>query len=1015
MQRGSSCKKLITAACLAALFTFSTLPLAAQDGALSGTVRDSSGAVLGNAALILEGAALQGPPRVLQTDDEGVFRFVPLTAGLYNLRVEQQGFRSVLIEDIEVGVGQDVELDLVLEITADRTVIEDTVVVTGAVTGLEATRSELVSRVAPETIETLPLNGRDFEDLVALVPGVTPLADDLRDRSFSIFGERPSATSYIVDGSDNNDPLDGGSWQRYNQDAILEFEVYTSGYEAEHGRAQGGVVNVVTRSGTDQLRGSAFLFGRDGTVDSSNVDGQDAPALDRRQWGGTLGGRLLRDQAYFFLSAEALDEERGRNINLSTVPAWVIDGLATPQGSEDLNAGPAVDGTAGLFKVDLLPSLAHRLSLTLNRNADDDTGQVPPGIAGALVMPSATQSRESTSTSIALRDTWLTSSNAFLESTARYMSAETLANLDGTDRPEAMLLLFPGNFIQTGAPLGGQRRDLDSLQLRQSWSSRVGEHEVKVGWDLMRTELTGYNLVFNDVEYSAAFLSPNVTDIAGDLFRQLGFQQSAARFFFLPTSDLDLRNDDAGVFVQDQIRRGAWTVDVGLRYDRSSLFGDDDDNFAPRFGLVWDVAEKGRTLVRLNAGVFYDRNALAAAASVPEKGGVFTVNAFDVALPRLGADYTDSLIDIVITSGLAGVFPPENPAYLPFADDLRADPLALYNLLGIAVSDPSLPPVVTADNVQALSGMTAGQVLTLLETTYPGTDWEFFDVPGGSVVGDRVLSFFPRGPLGVTRDISVYSQDRTPRTEAWTLGVDQRLGRHWTVSAAWVHRRTRDLLTRRITNLNDVAPGEPGFAQTVDGGPRQSTVTYDGRIDYDGFVFSLRRAFADRWGLQLSYTYSDARDNLLTGEVGSGFSNNNHPELDWGPSNLSVPHVGVVSGSVELPWDLRLSGNVFWRSGYAFSPRGLTDTDGDGLVDQRDTSVARNSLRVDDFVQLDLRLEKSFQLGEHRFGVLFDVFNVTNEANVAGVNAVAGDGFGVPNSFFAGREVQLGLRYFLGR
>ena len=418
----------------------------------------------------------------------------------------------------------------------------------------------------------------------------------------------------------------------------------------------------------------------------------------------------------------------------------------------------------------------------------------------------------------------------------------------------------------------------------------------------------------------------------------------------------------------------------------------------------------------MNAGVFHDRSALLAASTVPEKGGVFTRNAFDIALPRLGFDYTDSLIDVVITSGLPGVFPAENPAYADFAEALRDDPFFLYELLGISVDDPSAPPVVTADNLATLSGLAPAEALALLEATFPGTDWEFFDVPGGSIVGDRVLSFFPRGPLGQTRDISVFEKDETPRTEALTIGVEHRLTPAWTVAASYVRRRTRDLLTRRITNLFDVPPGDPNFAQTADGGPRRSTVTYDGFIDTDAVILSARRPFQGGWGLQASYTYSDAVDNLLTGEVGSGFSNNNRPELDVGPSNLSVPHLSVVSGMGLLPRGVRVAGNLFWRSGNALSPRGLSDTDGDGLVDQRDLSVPRNSLRVDDHFQLDLRAEKAFTLTPgHELRLLVELINATNEANVAGVNAVSGPTFGVPNSFFPGREVQLGVRYFFGR
>ncbi len=584
-------------------------------------------------------------------------------------------------------------------------------------------------------------------------------------------------------------------------------------------------------------------------------------------------------------------------------------------------------------------------------------------------------------------------------------------------------------FIQTGAPVGGRNlRNIERLQLAQSFTllqdGWAGNHEFKFGWEYIDTKLDGFDEVFNDVEYSAAFLAPNAADIMEDLFLRFGFEQSAARFFTLSANPdgtllVDISNEDIGLFAQDK-----WavapnvTLDLGLRYDRSSLFGDDDNNFSPRIGLAWDIGGDHRTILKASAGLFYDRNALAAAATVPEKGGIFTRSAFDVALPRLGVDYTDSLIDLVITSGFpiggGARSPAENAAYIPFADALRNDPFALYGILGIPV-DPNNPTVITADNIQALSGLTPQQALDRLETLWPGTDWEFFDVPGGSIVGDRVLSFFPRGPLSQTRAVSAYDRDQTPETMAFTVGVEHQINDNLTGSIAYVHRETDNLLTRRIVNLFDAAPGNPNFGRTTDGGPRISQVGYDGFIDYDGIILSVRRPFRNRYGFMVSYTYSDATDNLLTGDVGSGFSNNNHPEFDRGESNLSAPHIFVGNITTLLPFNIRLSSILFFRSGNAFSPRGIADTDGDGLVDQRDLSVERNSFRVDDYVSLDLRLEKPFNLpGGHEINVLVDVFNVTNEKNVANVNPVSGPSFGTPNEFFAGREVQLGLRFYLG-
>jgi len=847
----------------------------------------------------------------------------------------------------------------------------------------------------------------------------------------SIFGERGSAVSFLVDGAENNDPLNGGAALRYTQDSIREFEVISTGYEAEFGRAQGGVVNIVTRSGTNDISGRGFWFRRDDALDASNVPDQDPPKLGRNQWGGTAGGPVKRDRAYFFGSFERLDETRGVNLNRAVIPAWVQSGVATPSGTEDFSLGPETGAYTLVGKVDYNLNDSNRLNITGNGNNQDVTGQISSPVAATQALPSAAATNQGRGYGFIGRETATFGANTFLESTVGYTHQKSGANLEQTQRSEPVLLLLrsPG-FLQTGAPFGGQTlREPNRLQLTQSLThllSGHGSHQLKAGWDFNRVSLTGFDQVTNDVEYSAAFLAPNGGDVMADAFSRLGFAQSAARFFTLSARpdnslNLDIQSNATAFYGQDTWDAGhGLTINAGLRYDYDSLFGGDKNDLAPRVGMAWDIGDRHDTIVKANWGIFYDRNLLSAAAGVPEKGGNFTRSVFDVALPRLGSDYTDSLIDLVITSGFPtatpGVrSPAENPAYTPFANALRTDPLALYKLLGIGVSDPTRPPVVTSDNIQQLSGKTAAQALSLLESSFPGTDFEFFDVPGGSLLGNKVLSIFPRGPLSLSRDVSVYSKDQTPHTNAFSVGVDRDLGGELGVNATYVHRRTRDLLTRRITNLFDVPPGNPNFGRTTDGGPRINAVGYDGQVNYDGIVLSVRKRFTQRYQFGASYTGSRARDNLLTGNVGSSFSNNNHPEIDLGPSNQSVPHVFTANGLVVVPFDIHLSTIAYWRSGSAYNPRGIVDTDGDGLVDQRDTTQPRNSFRTKAFADLDLRVEKQFRFNGQAVSVLLETFNLFNRANVASVSNVTGPSFGTPTTFFPGRELQFGLRYFFGR
>jgi hypothetical protein len=163
---------------------------------------------------------------------------------------------------------------------------------------IQVTRSDVTNTVSQRTIDALPLNGRNFTDLIALVPGAKPDPNLSTGANIEIFGERAGAVSYLVDGAENNDPVNGGALLRFTQDSIKEFEVITTGYEAEFGRAQGGVANIVTRSGTNAFDGRAFLFTRNNHFDTTNIPTPDPvpagyvkpepPKLERYQWGGTV-------------------------------------------------------------------------------------------------------------------------------------------------------------------------------------------------------------------------------------------------------------------------------------------------------------------------------------------------------------------------------------------------------------------------------------------------------------------------------------------------------------------------------------------------------------------------------------------------------------------------------------------------------------------------------------------------------------------------------------------------------
>ena len=346
-------------------------------GSVVGTVKDESGAVLADVTVTLRGGILTADGLTATSDAQGSYRFPLVPPGTYELSASRQGFAVQVRKDVEVALGRETRADFTLGV-AGRT---EAVVVTGEGEVVDVSRSATASRVSQQMIDTLPLNTREFVDLVSLVPGATPVSGGPQGGNLdqvSIFGERAAAVSFLVDGVENNDPLNGGPFVRYTQDSVREFEVITTGYGAQFGRAQGGVTNIVTRSGSNDWRASAFTFLRSDGLDSvpKELEGQDPPELDRKVWGASLGGPIKRDRLFAYGTFEVFDETRGVSIDQSKIPAFVANGLATPGGEEDFGIAPVTDRLNGMIKLDWNLNPSHRFFFQANRSDEDVAGEI---------------------------------------------------------------------------------------------------------------------------------------------------------------------------------------------------------------------------------------------------------------------------------------------------------------------------------------------------------------------------------------------------------------------------------------------------------------------------------------------------------------------------------------------------------------------------------------------------------------------------------------------------------------
>src|SRR6201981_1967937 len=288
---------------LAAVIVFAVLPAVAQvtTADVSGRVSDPKGLAVAGAKVILSRSDV-GFRREATTSEIGEFSVPEVPVGTYKISVEKAGFSTVFYDNVERVVGQKRTFDVALQIGTSST----TVLVTEDVPLIQTTSSEIQGSVTPTEVRNLPVVDRNFAGLMTLVPGVRPAEnfDPTKTRSgnVTVNGTAGRAVDYNVDGGDNKDNVIGGLVQNFTMEGIQEFNVVTDRYTAESGRAVGAVVNVVTKSGTNQLHGSLFRLFQNSGLNAKPFTAGDGPnpKYHRYHYGGSVGGPIKKDKLFFF-------------------------------------------------------------------------------------------------------------------------------------------------------------------------------------------------------------------------------------------------------------------------------------------------------------------------------------------------------------------------------------------------------------------------------------------------------------------------------------------------------------------------------------------------------------------------------------------------------------------------------------------------------------------------------------------------------------------------------------------
>jgi hypothetical protein len=600
------------------VFIFSGLGAAQQNvtsATLSGRIEDERGSVV--SGVTVTATHLETNQQLTTTSDvEGRYRFPYLRTGAYDLKVEAQGF-DPLTRQLTVLVGQALDMPIKLDVagvSAQVNIGTDTPVV-------ETVRTQITETIRPREIHELPLNGRNYLDLALLVPGVSPTNTGSNQRfaetsavpgqGISIAGQRNLYNSFVVDGVSANDDAADLTGTYYSQEVIDQFQVVTSGGIAEFGRASGGVVNILTKSGTNDLRGDVYGFMRNQRFDARNPLAPTKDLLTQSQYGASLGGPIRRDGTFFFTNFE--QTRRNYSAVLTISPA-AVNSINNRLRAVNYSGPLVTTGVvpASFDTTNFFTRIDHSLNqhnLLSARYSLYHINAVNSRSVGGLNDVSRGTGLSDTDQNVVISNVTTFSSRTLNEARFQYTNSRLNAPVNDEVGP-AVNIAGVANFgTATVSPLA---RDINLTELVDNVSTQRGHHSLKFGGDFLYNRV---NIIFpGAVQGVYAFSSLN-NFLAGNY---LNYQQA-----FGAPSQLQ-SNPNLGVFVQDEWRlQRNLTLNAGLRYDIQDLpdpIKTDTDNIAPRVGLVYAPGDH-KTVVRASIGLYYDRIPLRATSNALQRDG----------------------------------------------------------------------------------------------------------------------------------------------------------------------------------------------------------------------------------------------------------------------------------------------------------------------------------------------------------------------------------------------------------
>jgi len=578
---------------------------------IGGRVLDQTGAAVAGAQVRARHIDTNVTTATL-TDGSGRFRLPALRIGNYELIVRQAGFKDAAVQlTLAAGAAFEVPVSLqVADVTAEVTVAAGTPV-------LDAARSQITATVSEVEVRSLPLNGRNFQELALVVPGVSPTnlnstqlfpeTSAVLGASLSVSSQRNLSNNFIVDGLSANDDAAALGGITYAVDAVEQFQVVTSGGQAELGRALGGYMNVVTRSGTNVLHGTGYAFVRDDSLNAPNsLSGTRLP-MDQWQYGGSLGGPIARNRTFYFANIEQRRLDQTGLTTISTPSTALINARLAAAGYQ----GPPVatgtypnpiDSTNLMGKIDHEANAQGRFGVRLGLY--DVSSQNARG-AGGLNAPSASSNLDNLDRTIAASHAISLSARTLLETRAQIAASRLDAPPSDPIGPAVSIAGVAVFGTSSGSPT---HRKNTMYQVVSNLSHQAGAHALRAGLDVL---VNDDRIVYPRAARGSYVFSSLANFLTG-LYNNAGFTQTFA------VSEVVQQNPNVGMYVQDEWKLNSdLTLNAGVRYDLQFLesINTDLDNISPRVGVAWSPFDDRRTIVRGSAGMFYDRVPLRAVAN----------------------------------------------------------------------------------------------------------------------------------------------------------------------------------------------------------------------------------------------------------------------------------------------------------------------------------------------------------------------------------------------------------------